>query len=411
MVARITFPKSVSNALNYNVQKEQQGKAICIGGNGSIVHPAMLNFYQKLALIENRNSLNDRATTKTLHVSLNFSPGETFPTEKLTAIADDYMSQLGFAEQPYLVFKHEDAGHPHIHILASCIKSDGKRINTHNIGRNQSEYARRFVEKKYELIRAENQKVENSKGILPFRYEKLEYGASETRRGIAAIVHGVMGTFNFTSLPEYNAILKQFNILADRGTEESFTWRKNGLVYRVLDTQGEKVGVPIKASALPGFPGLKNLSVQYEKNRKNREPFRQKIRDSLDKALQDKPRDIGSLSAILEQQKIKVVLRQNDTGKIYGITFVDLANRSVFNGSEIGREYSVSGLEKLMRNKPVSGRKRRKKKWIPTNKIQENKGLVEFNGFSMVAEIIKPLEEANIAPYHFTKKKKKIKRR
>jgi uncharacterized protein YijF (DUF1287 family) len=49
------------------------------------------------------------------------------------------MEKIGFGEQPYLIYKHEDAGHPHIHIVSTTIKADGSRINTHNIGRNQSE--------------------------------------------------------------------------------------------------------------------------------------------------------------------------------------------------------------------------------------------------------------------------------
>ena len=49
------------------------------------------------------------------------------------------MNKIGFVEQPFLVYKHEDAGHPHIHIVSTTIKGDGSRINTHNIGRNQSE--------------------------------------------------------------------------------------------------------------------------------------------------------------------------------------------------------------------------------------------------------------------------------
>lgn len=411
MVARISFPKSVSIALNYNEQKRQQEKATCIGGNGTLISPVAMNFYERQALLENRNSLNQRATVKTLHVSLNFSPSESFSAGQLQEMADDYMSKLGFADQPYLVYQHDDAGHPHIHILASCVKSDGTRINTHNIGRNQSEFARRFVEQKYGLVKAENQQVKRETGILPFNYEKLEYGTSETRRGIAAIVLAVMGTYNFTSLPEYNAILKQFNILADRGTEGSFTWRKNGLVYRVLGTQGEKLGVPIKASALPAFPGLKNLELKYEHNKKYREPLRQKLKSTIDEALEKKPLDMGSFSALLEQQKVRIVIRKNEEGRTYGITFVDMANRSVFNGSEIGRSYSAAGLEKLMNTTSGSAPNNSKNKWQRKNILMDNKGLVEFNGFSMVTELLKPIEESTFLPYQLKKKKKKIKRK
>lgn len=407
MVARITFPKSVAKALNYNEQKQQQGKAICIGGNGTLIDASELNFYQKIAALENRNSLNDRATTKTLHVSLNFSPIEEFSAAKLMEIASDYMCRLGFAEQPYFVYQHEDAGHPHIHILTSCIRSDGTRINTHNIGRNQSELARKYVEAKHGLEKAENHRLKNETGILPFRLEKLDYGKSETRRGIAAIVQAVFGTYNFTSLPEYNAILQQFNVVADRGKEDSFTYQKNGLVYRVLDAQGEKQGVPIKASALPGNPGLKNLTARYEINRKHREPLKRKLKHTIDTCITKSPADLRELKSLLEQQKVRVVTRQNESGRLYGITFVDMGNRSVFNGSEIGKSYSLSGILKQLNG---SRKTQAGNHWIHHHQIEQNKGLVEFNGWSIATELINPVQEPTHIPYHLRKRKKKIRR-
>lgn len=393
---------NASKALNYNEQKLQKGLAVCIGGNGCLVAADQLNFYQKLAFIENRNSLNQRATTKTLHVSLNFSPIEEFTPDQLMSIAADYMQQLGFGNQPYFVYQHHDAGHPHVHMISSCIRADGTRINTHNIGRNQSEFARKYVEVKYQLEKAENHRRTNAMSIQPFKLEKLEYGKSETRRGIASIVQAVMGTYNFTSLPEYNAVLRQFNVIADRGAEDSFTFRKNGLVYRVLDEQGEKKGVPIKASALPGNPGVKNLNLKFEYNRKHREPLRLKLKALLDNALTKSPKSIAELSSELKDQNVHVLTRKNEEGRIYGITFVDQGNRSVFNGSEIGKTYSAAGLIKQ-----TNGTRKYKPKATSFN---QNKELIEFNGLSLVTEIINPVDESTFIPYHLRKKKKKIRR-
>ena len=44
----------------------------------------------------------------------------------------------GFGEQPFLVSQHLDAEHPHVQIVTTNIKQDGKRIDTFNIGSNQS---------------------------------------------------------------------------------------------------------------------------------------------------------------------------------------------------------------------------------------------------------------------------------
>ena len=45
----------------------------------------------------------------------------TLNKEKLCAIAETYMKAIGFEKQPYLVYRHYDAGHPHIHIVSTNI--------------------------------------------------------------------------------------------------------------------------------------------------------------------------------------------------------------------------------------------------------------------------------------------------
>src|SRR5689334_19072115 len=103
MVARINTSKSISKALNYNEDKLRKGKAEILSASGFLKDPEKLSFYDKLNHFERFTSLNDRAVTNTLHVSLNFDPSEQLSNEKLTAIADRYMEQIGFGQQPYLV--------------------------------------------------------------------------------------------------------------------------------------------------------------------------------------------------------------------------------------------------------------------------------------------------------------------
>jgi len=266
MVAKITIPKSIEAALNYNEKKVQKGNAVCLHAANYLLDAKDMNFYQKLNGFEQLNSLNDRATTKTLHVSLNFDPSEKIADSKLLEIAELYMNRIGFGEQPFLVYKHEDAGHPHIHIVSTTIKADGSRINTHNIGRNQSEKARKEIEQLYGLIKAEKQQQIAKPGIKPVVTDKAVYGKSETKRSISNIVSAVFGEYKFTSLPEFNAALKQFNVVADRGKEEGRIYKNRGLVYRILDADGNKVGVPIKASAIGNKPILDNLEKKFAGN-------------------------------------------------------------------------------------------------------------------------------------------------
>lgn len=345
MVAKITIPKSIEAALNYNEKKVQKGNAVCLQAANYLNEAKNMNFYQKLNGFERLNSLNERATTKTLHVSLNFDPSEKLPENKLLQIASDYMEKIGFGNQPYLVYKHEDAGHPHIHIVSTTIKKDGSRINTHNIGRNQSEKARKEIEQTYGLIKAERQQQLVKSGIKPVDAEKAIYGKSETKRGISNVVGAIFSHYKFASLPEFNAALKQFNVIADRGKEEGRIYKNRGLVYRILDANGNKVGVPIKASSISCKPILTNLEKKFTDNETAKESLKPFVKTKLDDCLSQSPATMKELMEYLKQKSIYTLLRQNSEGRLYGITFVDNQNKVVFNGSDLGKGYSAAALQ------------------------------------------------------------------
>lgn len=278
-------------------------------------------------------------------MSLNFSPLEKLQDEKLLNIAELYMNKIGFGEQPFLIYKHEDAGHPHIHIVSTTIKADGSRINTHNIGRNQSEKARKEIEQQFGLIRAEQQKELRNPGIKPVDAEKVIYGKDETKRAISNTVGAVFTQYKFTSLPEFNAALKQFNVTADRGKEEGRIYKNHGLVYRVLDAAGNKTGVPIKASSIGCKPTLNNLEKKFEANEVLRDALKQRTKTAIDETLPLSKNSMSELVKQLEKRNIYVLLRQNAEGRLYGITFVDNSTKCVFNGSDLGKQYGAAAIQ------------------------------------------------------------------
>jgi hypothetical protein len=46
-------------------------------------------------------------------------------------------------------------------------------------------------------------------------------------------------------LAEFNAVLKQFNVMADRGAEDTMMRMKGGWVYNLINENGDKIGIPI----------------------------------------------------------------------------------------------------------------------------------------------------------------------
>lgn len=421
MVAKINTPKSIEGALNYNEKKVQKGIAVCLQAVNYLNESKNMNFYQKLNGFEVRNSLNERATTKTLHVSLNFSPSEKLGDDKLVKIAELYMNKIGFGEQPFLVYKHEDAGHPHIHIVSTTIKEDGGRINTHNIGRNQSEKARKEIEQLFGLVRAEKQGQLRNPGIKPADAEKAVYGKDETKRAISNIVGAVFNQYRFASLPEFNAALKQFNVVADRGKEEGRIYKNRGLVYRILDADGNKVGVPIKASSIGCKPILANLEKKYSTNEPSKEPLKQRTRTALDNCLAVSPKSMKDLVKALEQQQVYTVLRQNAEGRLYGITFVDNQTKCVFNGSDLGKGYSAVAIQcrlvatnenTLNQDEPNTGSSSGSLQKENLNQKQQEKTLTPPSKSEGVLDLLlSTKEQYDNVPGSLMKKKRKKKKR
>ncbi len=347
MVAIIKTGHSIHRILNYNENKVQQGVADCIGAGNYPVDFEKMVFTMKLNRFLKQADLNENVKRNSVHISLNFDVTEKgISKEKLMEIADTYMEKIGFSEQPYLVYQHHDAGHPHIHIISLKVRANGSRIDMQNIGRNQSEKARKEIEISYGLVPAEKHKREKELVVKPVNTNKVEYGRTETKRAITNVLDKVLKNYKYTSLPELNAVLQQYNVVADRGTENSRIFQNRGLVYRILNESGEKVGVPIKASDFYSHPTLKFLEERFIVNEKARTHYKSRLKNTIDMALLDqKKMSIQELKKTLALSGINMVFRQNGEGLLYGITYVDHQTQCVFNGSALGKLYSAKAIQ------------------------------------------------------------------
>lgn len=340
MVARIASGKSIRGVLVYNEKKIENAEAQLLMAAGFPRPAERLTFKSKLERFEMLTRQNERTKTNTLHISLNFSRDDSVDDGLLCCIATDYMEAIGFGGQPYLVYRHYDAAHPHVHIATVNIAEGGQRIETHNIGKYQSEKARKSIEERYGLIRAEEQKKEMAYMLKPIDLERVVYGKSETKSAISRTVREIVGSYKFASLSELNAVLRQFNVLANRGNSDSRMYEKGGLTYHLLRDNGQKAGIPIKASSIYGSPTLKNLEKKFGPNKEARKPYGIRIRHLLDKAIAEAS-DMDDLETRLQQQGIRILLREDAMGNIQGITFIDNGTRSVFNGSTLGKYYGA----------------------------------------------------------------------
>jgi len=348
MVARLKPGASIRKSFFYNETKVEEGKATCLHAENYPRELTDLDQHMRLAMLKKLAALRPSVKVNSLHISLNFDPSEKISADTYVQIAKTYMEKIGFGNQPYLVYEHYDAAHPHIHIVTTNVESEHTAINLHHLGIRASEPARKEIEELFNLVRAEGQKPIDY-ALKPLPTERLNYGKRETKKAMSHVLETLVKSYNYASLTELNALLKQYNITADRGGEDSRIYRHNGLLYRMLDDQGKPIGVPIKASAFHFKPTLGQLKKRFKSGSLYRKPHRNKLKQAIDLYfLKHKKQDIHGFCEALKQAGIAVVLRQNEQGKIYGITYVDHRHKCVFNGSDLGKEYSPKGLAERM---------------------------------------------------------------
>jgi hypothetical protein len=427
MVAVIKTGHSIHRIFNYNENKVRVGVAECIGAGNYPIDLDKMNLSMKLNRFLKQIELNENVKQNSVHISLNFHPSEShLSKEKLLEIAETYMTKIGFGKQPYLVYQHHDAVHPHIHLVSIKVRSDGSRIDMNNIGRNQSEQARKAIEKEFGLVSAEAQKKQEQYRLNPVSATKVMYGKSQTKMAIQNVLEAVLNQYGYASLPELNAVLKQYNVMAERGNENSRVFQHNGLLYRILDAEGNPIGVPIKASLFYNNSNLKFLEEKFRENEVKRMPHKARIKNAIDMFLTGKKVTLQDLIKALEKQGIHVALRQNDTGLIYGITYVDHQTKCVFNGSILGKQYSAKAIQERCQQKAVPEQK------LPPHSAQEPTWLqpqatafeAETKAHPNVLQITATFKEienildtlmqteytSNYLPYQLKKKRKKRRR-
>ncbi len=345
MVAIVHNSGSLRNALHYNENKVKQKVAECIHSANYLKDTELLSLIDKITRMEKLTMLNQQTKINSVHISLNFDPAEKLSKDVLKEIAEVYMQKIGFGEQPYLVYQHHDAGHPHLHIVTTNIKENGKRIELHNLGQNQSMKASKEIEKEFNLVKALS-KSRLQYELKPVDAQKVQYGKSETKRAITNVLDAVLPHYKYTSLAELNAILRQYNVVADRGSEQSRIYKNEGLVYRILNERGEKIGVPIKASLIYNKPTLQSIQARFAQNEAARQRHKQRAKNAVDLSFAKHPlQNINSLQQSLIKERIQLILRQNDKGIIYGLTYIDNHTKCVFNGSDLGKQYSANAIQ------------------------------------------------------------------
>lgn len=118
---------------------------------------------------------------------------------------------------------------------------------------------------------------------------------------------------------------------------------QQGLLYIPLNEKGERAGHPLKASLFGKNAGFPVLELHFTKCKTSLRdtPTKQTLKSAVTIALQSTNNE-QAFKKQLAEQGINIVVRRNDAGRIYGMTFIDHNSKSVWNGSRLGKELSAN---------------------------------------------------------------------
>lgn len=348
MVGRITKGASIRGVLEYNAEKVRQGEASVLYGNlvlGDCEQSG--TFDMRRALLSFQPCL-DAGSIKNpvFHVSLNPDPSDKLTDEQLVEIAQEYMERMGFGDQPYYVFKHRDIDREHIHIVSVRLRDDGSIISDSQ-DRPRSKAILQDIERRYGLrpaVKGQEQREFDTA-------RRVEYGRDNLKQQMKSAVRLLAEQYRFGSITEYRTLLNLYNVDLEERKGEANGKRWNGIVYTATDERGEWVGSPIKSSALTPKGGYKFLQKQIARNDADikSEQIKGPIRTTVARAMH-RARTKDEFVRLLKTDGINAVFRQNATGRITGVTFVDHRTKTVLNGSRLGKSYSANVFQELFNN-------------------------------------------------------------
>ena len=337
MIAKISATENLGGAIGYNFKKVEKGEASILLAQGLFQNKegtyTMAEVFADMQAV-----IPEKCRTKKMvfHCSLNPHPDEKLSNETLTQIAKEYMKALGYGMQPYIVFKHNDIAREHIHIVSLRINGEGKKIND-KFEKRRSKQITDALERKFGLIPS-SKVIDKAMKETP----KIDTTRGNIKEQVASTLRMVLKHYKFCSLGELNAILSRYHLAVEEVKTEFRGKKYDGLVYVPTDDKGSKISTPINASDIGRGVGYTAVQNRMQKTKEAIKPLIPTIRNKVLQAMRTSPQTEKELQSRLEEQGLRVVIRRNENGRIYGITFIDDEGGIALNGSRLGKGYAAN---------------------------------------------------------------------
>lgn len=230
MIGKITIGKDFYGVLAYNEKKISEGVGHVIDSN--IGHSTAVNMTTEFNLIR---QLRPGLGKAVFHVSLNLPYPDQLNDKEFASLGYDYLMKMGFDNNQFIMYRHTDTEHEHIHIVANRVRYSGRITSDSNIKRRSREMLN-DLEKKYGLTQVLG-KTDAKKPLTQKEIEKtLRTGNLPIKlilqKRIATVISAATNTTEFITLLKAQNILPKFNVSQNTGRVSGISFKYEGVIYK-----------------------------------------------------------------------------------------------------------------------------------------------------------------------------------
>ncbi|MAU17231.1 MAG: hypothetical protein CMH46_17025 [Muricauda sp.] len=230
MIGKVTIGKDFYGVLAYNEKKVEEGVGYVIDSN--IGQSTTVNMTQEFNLVR---QLRPGLGNAVFHVSLNLPHSDRLNDKEFASLGCDYLMKMGFDNNQFIMYRHTDTKHEHIHIVANRVRYSGRITNDSNIKRRSREVLNN-LEKKYGLTQISTN-VSSIKSLDQREIEKtLRTGDLPIKlvlqKKIGSAISRAADTTEFIKLLQEQNISPRFNTSTTTGRVSGISFNYQGIVYK-----------------------------------------------------------------------------------------------------------------------------------------------------------------------------------
>ena len=311
---------TMKSALEYNEKKVSNGEAEVI--HTANVDPDLDGFLETIKRYERRNFSSKELS---FHMSVNPSKTDGLSEEKVKELVADIMEGLGFANQPYAIYRHDDIERRHYHVVSIRTDSNGRKIPSRQENR-RCLLLQETLSMKYGFIVGctTNEQLDR----VQSHQAKFSPGKADTAVQIDSIVRHCC-TYRFTSYTQFRFLLNTYGVSV---TEVSSLPQR--FVFRGLDDKGKACTVPISRKYLSFDPAKMFQARSKECSRTKGYHGTGELSELCSQCLKESTSQ-KHFRAMLAAENVDVKIMRNNDGLISRVIFIDHETKNIHNHSEL----------------------------------------------------------------------------